>query len=529
MPKVQFNKDNTGSITYDSNDWLAGMDTTSAGSDYGKMGGNPVMAEVDPLRSYGYISPGYLGVSSTNNGSITRILRSSAVNDSAAFIVSGGSLNSGLGSGAARIQQLTIVTNTFVNDANFPHTITAGTLTAVSGSDMTNYYQGTTLKAFYSYLANQGWDVGTLAYPSTFDDDFMSTVPTTPLGSPYKADGATYPHPVIVGDDDVFYMGDRNFLHAYDRSTNTFSAAVLTLPQGWVITCFCKTQDLRLAIGAYYATSSSTSTFNRSQAKVWYWSYGELDVDFAIDLKDNYVSEIIPWNNTIAVFTYGRKTLSDKGPNKLQAQVATQFVVLKTWGTSGSAQELPIRGGVDNVGNDLYWNASGQVMSYTKRPDNGEYILNNEVTVTTTESGSLKFYSASSIIHASFGITTDGMQSFSANYNDSGTLQCQVSTPEWPVRMKGDLTSISIKFRDTFTGGRSLRLSTKIDEGSKTMISDFQSSSSLRTVQIQKRSDGSPLGDFNSLQPQPIWSAGAGSSDCPVIEYIKYEFNLVNV
>lgn len=539
MPKITNNKDGTASVIYGSDDWLAGQDTTSAGSDYGKMGGNPFMSEVDPLRSFGYVSPGYNGVVATNNSVITRILRSSTVNAGDAFAVSSGTYNSGVGSGDANIQKFNITTNT-ISTSSFPHTIDHSH-TSETGWDFCNYYANVsstlTLMAFYSFSDATDWDVGTLAYPSTFNDDFMSTIPATPLGSPYLTGGkAGIPHPLIVGDDDVLYMGDRNFLHAFDGQTGadgTFSPAVLTLPAGWVITCFAKTQDLRLAIGAYYApsavtTGSITDVYNRGAAKVWIWNYIDLDLDYGIDLKDNYVSELISWSNTIAAFTYGRKTLSDKGPNKLQIMNGTQFEVKKTWGSTETALELPIRGGVDNVGNDLYWNAAGQIMSYTQRPDNGRYILNNLVTVGST-GGMFKFFSASSIYHSSFGITTDGLQQFGTNYNDVGILQAQVISPDFPVKQQGSLTEITIKFKDTVSGGRSFRLNTKIEGSTPVMIGDLTTVSSTRLVQIQTRSDDTPLGVFSSLQPQLIWGSGLGATSCPVVEYIKYDFSLVNV
>ena len=531
--KISFNKDGlTGSILYSSEDWLAGMDTSSAGSNYGKMGGNPFMSEIDPLRAFGYVSPSYNGVAATNNGSITRILRNAVVNGADAFIVSGGALNSGSGSGDANIQKFTIATAT-ISTSSFPHTIAHSGHSNVSGDDINHYYTTSgslaAIKAFYSFEDATDWDIGTLTYPSTFNDSYMST---TAVGSASfvttQIAGQGYPHPLITGDNDIMYIGDRNFVHSYDRSTNTFSLAELTLPLGWIITCFTRTQDLRLAIGAYFTTTAASSgVYNRGQAKVFLWTYDNLDFDYAIDLKDNYVSEIIPWTNTIAAFTYGRKTLSDKGPNKLQVLNGTQFEVVKTWGSSGSALELPVRGGVDNVGNDLYWSAAGQVFAYTKRPDNGQYILNQLVTVGSA-SGLLKFFSASSIYSASFGVTTDGLQSFTSNYNDAGNLNCQVATPDWPILMKGNLSRISIKFKDTFSGGRTLRLLSRIDDGNTILIDDFQSSSVLRLIQIQSRTNGSPLGTFSSLQPQLIWADNGTGSDretaCPVVEYVKYDF-----
>lgn len=532
MPKIQFNKDGkTGSIYWGSDDWLAGMDTTSAEGDYGKMGGNPVMYKVDPLRTFGYVSPGYNPVSVTNNSVIDNVLRNGTLVGQNAYIISGGVYTGG--SGTAKLHELTSLnTGTITNNGTFPHSIDHSH-SSETGWDIANYYVGTTLKTFYSFSDATDWDVGTFTSASTFDDDFMSTIPATPLAAPYLTGGKqSVAHPLIVGDDDNLYIGDRNFLHMLDGQTGgngTFNAAVLTLPMGWAITCFCKTQDLRLAIGAFYspstaATGSVTDVFNRGDARVFIWSYGELDIDYSIDLKDNYVSELIPWKNSIGAFTYGRKTLSDSGPYKLQVQNGTQFEVVKTW-----LRGQPIRGGVDIVGNDLYWNASGYVFSYTRRPDNGQYILNN-IAQEGSSSGMLKFLTSSSIYHVSSGTTTQGLQYFASNYN-SGTalLQAQVATPDWPLIMKGNLTGVTVKFLNTFTGGRSFRLNASdVDEGGITLINDITSVTSKRFLQITTRTDGSPLGTFSSIQPVLSWGTGSGATDAAMVEYIKFDFELVN-
>lgn len=523
MPKVVLNKDG-GSITYDQDDWLAGMDTTSAGANYGKMGGNPFMSQVDPLRLFGYLSPSFKETQVTGNSNIDNYLRNCVVNGSNAYFISGRT------SGTSTVQKLTTITAGAIDTtAPFPHTIDHAHSNE-TGDDICNYYTGTTLKAFYSFSDATDWDVGAYNYgANTFDDDFMSTVPASPLAAPYLTGGAGYPHPLIVGDDDVLYIGDRNFVHAYDRSVGangTFYPAVLTLPQGWIITCFETMPTLQLAIGAYWLQGQGTNTFNRGAAKVWFWSYLALDPDYARDLRDNYVSELKQWGGTIAAFTSGPKTLSDAGVNKLQIFDGNQFVVKKTWNTGG----LPIRGGVDNVSNDLYWNSSGAIYSYTKRPDNGEYILNWLEGAGNGTSGVLKFLTASRTIHLSRGTTSDGgLEYFNSNYREVGLFQGQVVSPSFPALQKGKLNKITIKFAATATGGRTIAVNATLDGNSVVLVSATSEISKARTIQIQTRSDGSPLGTFSSLQCAFNWGSGSAATDCPVVEWIRFEFEYTNI
>lgn len=519
--QILSNKNNTGSIIYDKDDWLAGQDTTSSGSNYGITGGNPFMSEIDPLRKYGYATVSYNPVDVTNISSVTATITGGVVKGDNAYMIGGGLVH----------KMSTLSSGTISTTAPFPHTIAHGAHTGETASDIVNYYiyNGGTQKlcAFFSFYDATDWDVGIYDYDAdTFDDDFMSTVPTTPLAAPYLTGGAGFPHPLIVGDDDILYIGDRNFVHAYDQSTGVFSAAVLTLPKGWIITCFTTTQDLQLAIGAYFTTGQGTgNTYNRGQSKVWFWSYLALDPDYSRDLNDNYVSEIVTWGTTIAAFTQGRRSLTARGIYKLQILNGSQFEIIKSWSTGG----LPVRGGVDTSGTDLYWNGAGSIYALIKRPDNGNYILNHIYEQGST-GGIFRFFTGSAIYHSSFGADTgNGLRYFSSNYNEAGTLQPMVASPVFPVKMKGDLTQVTIKYADTFSGGRAFRLNTNLDYSEVTLIDDTTSSSELRVARITTKADGTPLGQFNTLQPVLIWSSGSGATDAAEIEWIRYDYQLINI
>lgn len=510
---------NGGSIIYDKDDWLAGMDTTSSGTDYGVTGGNPFMSEVDPLRKYGFVTTSFNAADVTNIASVTATITKGIVNGDNAYFIGGGLVH----------KLTTLGGGTISTTAPFPHTIDHAHASE-SASDICSYYNynaGTPkFGAFYSFSDATDWDVGFYDYlADTFDDDFMSTVPTSPLAAPYLAGGAGYPHPLHVGDDDILYMGDRNFVHAYDRSNGTFYPAVLTLPKGWIITCFTTTQDLQLAIGTYYSAGLGASTFNRGAAKVWFWSYLALEPDYSRDLGDNYVSEILQWNGTIAAFTQGRRSLVDRGIYKLQILNGSQFEIIKTWNTGG----LPVRGGIDTCGKDLYWNGAGSIYAMIKRPDNGQFILNHIVQVGST-GGAFIFLTGSSIYHTSFGSGTGaGLVYFSGNYNEVGILQCQIASPQFPVKQKGELTQVTVKLSRTFTGGRSFELQALLDNSASILIAETSASSDLRMTRISTKSDGTPLGVFNTLQPYLKWSTGSGATDAAEIEWIRFDYQLVNV
>ena len=113
-----------------------------------------------------------------------------------------------------------ISSTTVTSDVDFPHTITGAT----NGEDVA-YFQG---KIYYTWDTN----VGLLTLPSTFDDDWGSTVPT---GAAALQTGV--PHPTEVGGNDFLYIGNKNYITSYDGTT--FTEKDLDLPDNTII------QDLR--------------------------------------------------------------------------------------------------------------------------------------------------------------------------------------------------------------------------------------------------------------------------------------------
>lgn len=513
-----------GIIRYDQTDWLGSLDTTSAGSAYRIGNGLAFASNADPLRRLSYISPGYLGVDLTNVSVVDAFLRNGVISNQSAYIISGGT----------KLHEATSLDGTpaLTNAGVWPHTISDGHASIV-GNDICNYYNTTpNLCTFYSYTDGTDWNVGIYnQITPAFDDDFMSTIPTTPLAAPYLAGGKDAPHPMIVGADDVLYIGDRNFVHAYDYVTNTFSATVLTLPKGWIITSFAKLGDIKLAIGAYYSTFAATvinpTNGFLGQSAVWVWNYLDLDPEYSRDLHDNFVSEIFNWNGAIAAFTSGRKTLSQSGIYKLQVSINEgEFTPVQTWSTGG----LPIRGGVEVVEGDVYWNSGGTIYSYLKNPYTGKYAFYQPTTGTGTTSGMLRIFTNIFRIFASTGTTTSGgLQYFSTGYAN-GQAWGKVAQPVFPNESKGKLVQVVVTYADTTSAGLSFRLNTQLDhDGGTPTFSDLTTVSSIRQQIRNNKADNTPLGQFTYLQPQMIWTDGLGTTSAPLIESIEYEYELVNI
>jgi len=314
MAKITANEKG-GKIVWDKDDFINGLSPEwKNGSTSIIRGGNKLsyMNEINPFRQWGVLVPGPRGVTATNATTVmVKFMRKGIFDVSYAYIISNGAL----------IHKYEPVTNTLSSGGGWPYTVTPTAGTTPVLNDCVVYTAktlGTTVSGqryFYSYSSTTIWDVGMFNLNATFDDDFMSSVAvTTPLASPYTTDGVGYPHPLIVGDDDLLYIADRNYLHAYDGIVNSsatlgkFYPAVLTLPAGWIITSFQKTNDGLMIFSYYNNQTFGGSSDYRGSARAWEYKYGELDITRSYDLNDNLTSESFTIGSTIGVFTYGRQT-----------------------------------------------------------------------------------------------------------------------------------------------------------------------------------------------------------------------------
>ena len=84
------------------------------------------------------------------------------------------------------------------------------------------YTESSNFYVFYSWNDNASGDVGRLdAGGTTFDDDYMSTIPTG---------GATlgrFPHPLWEGSNGILYIGDGASIHKFDGLSSTFGASAI--------------------------------------------------------------------------------------------------------------------------------------------------------------------------------------------------------------------------------------------------------------------------------------------------------------
>jgi hypothetical protein len=138
-------------------------------------------------------------------------------------------------------------------------TIDKGTVTDEDGEDVA-YYQG---KIYYTYNhSGTKGDIGQLTLPSTYDDDWGSTVPTTAV----ELQGGV-PHPLLVAGNDFMYVGNKNYVTSYDGLNDVLTEKDLEIPTDCVIQDFAWASN-RLWIAANRPDLSGN---NKHVASIYVW------------------------------------------------------------------------------------------------------------------------------------------------------------------------------------------------------------------------------------------------------------------
>src|SRR3990167_5241781 len=317
MPKISQNSTG-GVIRFDANDFLSNLYPqyqTSVNAAPGYIS-NQILVETafNPFRYLGYAAPGFNPTDLTTVSVMTGLGRNVTVASESstdyAYVICDNE----------RINRIDIVKKTFSNAGSWPHTITGAG--AITGNDVITYNENigstSTPCVLYSYNdAGGAWNIGLFNTSSgAFDADWFTTIPATPI----TPAGKTKPHPMVIGSDDILYVGDGNKLHALDGATGangTVEDTVLLLPYGYIITSFAKTPDY-LVVFAYYSPSTVTvnpNTDTSAKAIAVFWNYLDQDPTYVVPLNDSAVTAGFEYQGSIGCFTQGAKPVQE-GENR---------------------------------------------------------------------------------------------------------------------------------------------------------------------------------------------------------------------
>ena len=418
MPQISSNSKG-GTIRWDADDWLSGLTPdwglNETETTIGK--GFSTSTGIDPFRRPGYLSPGYDPLSATNNSVIDAMQKNGVVYGTDAFTV-----------GGDKLHKMAILTTTLTNDATFPHTISAhGGHSGVVSSDIVLYYIGATRYAFYSWNDGNDGDVGRFDLTSTFDDDWMSTVPASAA-----VQSTINPHPMIVGADDILYIANGRFLNALDGQTGangTYSAARLTLPTDSVITSFAKTGD-NLVIFAYKSSSSSSGSYYKGECYAYFWDYSSEDPWKVVPIPGNYVNGGFSMSGTVGCFVQGAAALLNSSGKQSRLFMYDGSVFSPK---VGFIDNIPGHGGVEVIDDVIYWNAASYIYQYGS-PHLGLKGALNRITKLdgSTSEGMLRNFANTTMVGSAGTTSSGGMQKVNSGYYAGTCITPTVNLPFQP-------------------------------------------------------------------------------------------------
>jgi hypothetical protein len=457
MPKINI-KNGQGVIVWDENDWMAGL-TSNYGNNIFSINsltnGLSWATDIDPNRLPGFLMPGASPVDMTNVAAIDAVQIGGINNSTTGYTI-----------GGTKVHSINLTTNTITNSGGvFPHTITAhGGHTTVLGQDVVVYNVGATKYLFYSWSDNTDGDVGRYDLTSTFDDDYMSTVAAS--GAVLTA-GVTN-HPMIIGSDDVLYIGNGNILSGFDGqdgANGTFLPAQLTLPEGYVITSFAKTPNY-LVIFAYKDTTGGS--FYKGESRAFYYDYFSVDPTFTYDLQGNYVNGAFNFDdNQIGCFVRGSNSYTNYNrQSKLKLFDGTKFRTIFNFN-----EGIPVHGGVEVSDDVITWNASGVIYQYGT-PHIGFDKTFNRVASAGATSGILRNFSGNTLVASAGVTTTGGMELINANYSSSAVARTPQVNLKFRPGYKAQFDKLVVYYGFKATDGNKARISLLSDGNTTSEVVD---------------------------------------------------------
>lgn len=525
-----------GTIILDSGDFRAGLGPE------GRFSSNPfvrqvakygwaTLSRIDPFTSYGALYPGTApSATATNNGSLAGTV--------VAFQVVDNTIGYGIDAGG-KVQQISYLSTPSVTVAGaFPHTIAYAAGSTYVGQDAILYRHnsgGTTaadskVSLFYSAYNSNNWDIGCYINLASFDDDYMSSVPATPLditsGDGDDPTQRTAPHFFCIGSDGILYIGSGRYLHAYDGNTGangTFSAKVLTLPQGTQITGLLKTGDKLLLNTNYYTTATGNAS---GEAVCYVWNYIDLDITQAIPLEDNYTSAIFLWRGAPAVITSG--IIERNGKIKLKIISGNSTRKVADWDST-----IPSQRGVVVINEVVYMNCGGQLITVGDRYSGG-YAVNHIANFEKLGVSGVLFYNDTSSCFT--GSSSDGTPCFNNFNNGKGAGQCKTFMiyPDFPFGKIGRVMEVNIEYdRSLAAGGTngdmSAVLSADASTESKTFIANLSSVAVPLVKKYQQATNGDSISmPFSAIDVLLSWNTSSGGSS-PGIARVFIDYILEDV
>lgn len=281
------------------NEWTLRLEDFSGGltpiywtqtyPDRGKANQLGVMTDCDIWGNYPLLGQGPNFTAYTNSSLVTTQIKGFSRYDSAAptYI---------FGGGGSTLYAFNSAAFTLVSSADWPRLVNHPTATGESVVDCELYSQKSATEfLFYSYNHSTGGDVGRhTTNTSTFDDDYLSTVPT---GAFSLSNASEREYPLEIGPDDVLYIGNTRYVSKLDGTTAT--EAALSLPLNFFIYDIRWMTD-RLYISAVYP--GNTSTIGQQFSIIFVWDGIQTRHLYDIEAIGKKITAMYPFNGVMMLW-----------------------------------------------------------------------------------------------------------------------------------------------------------------------------------------------------------------------------------
>jgi len=514
MPKINY-RDNT--ITWDWEDWLAGLHPQYGVSAQLFNGAYDEQA-FNPFRFLGYASPGELNSDCTNSAQLAGLINAMEVSAKG---------QQGYAVGGAKIFEINPAGTPAISTTSpYPISVSKAVMNDIvrynKASDGTEYM-------FYSYkgdgTAGDKSDIGRLITSDGTND--ASYWITTMSGTTLTDD---VDHPLIVGDDDVLYIGDKNVVRGLDGADGgTMISAVLTLPAQYTIRSFSKLDNNTLVIFANYGDTSCGTV------GIFFWNYLDLDPYKSVYIQ-GYCCSSFNYKGTVAMI---RSSISpDLGSNirnlNVMAWDGSKFVLLD--GLNVRTASYVLNKGVEVINDSIYFSVAGTNYCYGSPFPDVKSGLHKISSATGSTSGAIKtLTSGVQFVASSTSTTNYYLQYYSSDYA-TGYFKGNNVDLQFPMRKKARIKRIKAEFKSAVsTAGRELNITLYSYDG--TVLMETFTGTELRTVAtdtltIEKEydaTDNTSAGLFDTLYPLIQWSTGAGSTAAPILKRLTAEYELINI
>jgi len=522
-------------IVWDEEDWLGGLVPQARLNAPISMGaGAAYQRNVNPFRRIGAIAPGLEPVSVTNIASITSVVGAGDVDYSGtvpyAYLV-----------GGALVHRLKLDDDTISVAAPWPHTIVHHANVVAQDLKVYNITNAVTstssTMALYSFYDGTDGDVGAFDISSAlpvFYDNFLSTQPIG--GSVLTTD----PHPMILGDDGVLYIGNGRTLLALDGEASGGSGGtlttVLTLPRGTIIRSFTKYNDYLMIFTSRSNTVSGS--YYRGTATAYLWNYLSQNFNFSYDLTDNLVTVGFNWLGIPGCFTYGRAAEGNGAlSSKLKLFNGTKFEQVLEFPTAP-----PGHGGVEIHDGMIIWNCGDTTSHFIGSYGSpwGTRVNNSfnfwgeqggdDLTLATT--GMCANLGGSKLYVSSGNGDPGGLETLSGGFGPMSAtasyFQGMTARLNFPFQTRGKIKSVKIHFRGVATAGRTLELRLYADKvATYSIVFTGLGTFTDTTKEYFCDSSNKEFPYFHAIWPLLMWDTGTNSTDCPVVTKVEVFFESV--